>query len=76
MIATATIQTKREERVEVRGFLPLLFQGHPHRADYLGREAGRRRGFTLAYFLSWSKGTGRVSRTVTLVLSAGFMVDS
>jgi hypothetical protein len=30
----------------------------------------------LAYFFSWSKGTGRVSRTVTLALSVGFMVYS
>jgi hypothetical protein len=28
----------------------------------------------LAYFLSCSKGTGRVSRTVTLALSVGFMI--
>lgn len=46
------------------------------RNQCLGRGAGRRSGFVLAYRFSCSKGIGRLTKTVTLVLSVGFMIDS
>ena len=42
----------------------------------LARGAGRRKGLVLAYFFSCSKGIGRLTSTVTLALSVGFMVYS
>src|SRR5579859_7293495 len=43
-------------------------------ADHcLGWGVGRRTGLALVYFLSWSSGIGRLTRTVILALSGSFI---